>query len=73
MLHHGHSGRGHILNSTAPTIKMLARIPRVFVPVFYVSRRRERHTAVLFNDAVNCQDYVTRYGDRWKNMSVDHS
>jgi hypothetical protein len=43
------------------------------VCVFYVSRGREGHTAVLFNDAVNCQDFETRYGDRWKNMSVDHS
>jgi hypothetical protein len=43
------------------------------VCVFYVSRGRERHTGVLLNDTVNCQDYVTRYGDRWKNINADHS
>jgi hypothetical protein len=43
------------------------------VCVFYVSTGREWHTAVFLNDAVNCQDYVTRYGDRWKNKSADHS
>jgi len=43
------------------------------VCIFYVSRGREGHTAGLLNDAVNCQDYVTRHGDRWKNMSADHS
>jgi len=43
------------------------------VCVFYVSTGRETHTAVLLNDAENCQDYVTSYGDRWKNMSANHS